>query len=127
MKNLANRARMFATLTVLGLSASTMLTGCFEKEESTTPDNSVCNTAATVVTTAAGTLALQLANGTTLTPSGTSWTSFGATAGQQVTIGYYTKKADCGSSKTASSTSTAEIGCITAVTTTTTPTTTGSN
>ena len=118
MKNLAVRGRTFATLTVLSLGASTLLTGCFEKKEHTTPDNSVCNTAATVVTTAAGTLALQLTNGTTLTPSGTSWTSFNATAGQKLTIGYYTKNGDCGSSKNA--TPTAEIGCITAVTTTTT-------
>ena len=118
MKNLAVRGRTFATLTVLSLGASTLLTGCFEKKEHPTPDNSVCNTAATVVTTAAGTLALQLTNGTTLTPSGTSWTSFNATAGQKLTIGYYTKKGDCGSSKNA--TPTAEIGCITAVTTTAT-------
>lgn len=127
MNNLAIRGRMFATLTVLGLSASTMLTGCFEKEESTTPDNSVCNTAATVVASATGALALQLANGTTLTPSGTSWTSFNATAGQKLTIGYYTKKAGCGSTKSAGST--AEIGCITAVadTTKTSTTTPGTN
>jgi hypothetical protein len=123
MKNLAVRGRMFVTLTVLGLSASTMLTGCFEKEERATPDNSVCNTTATVVTSATGALALQLADGTTVTPSGTSWTSFNATAGQQLTIGYYTKNAGCGSSRNAGST--AEIGCITAVATTTT--TTGAN
>lgn len=123
MKNFAVRGRSFAFLTVLGLSASTLLTGCFDKEESSTPDNSVCNTAATVVTTTSGALALQLADGTTLTPSGTNWTSFNATAGQKLTIGYYTKKADCGSSKT-TTTSTAEIGCITAVTD---ATTTGAN
>lgn len=111
---------MFATLTVLALSASTLLTGCFEKEERNTPDNSVCNTAATVVTTAAGTLALQLANGTVLTPGGASWTAFTATAGQKLSIGYYVKKGDCGSSKTAASV--AEIGCITAVDSTATGT-----
>jgi hypothetical protein len=104
---------MFVLLTVLGLSGSTLLTGCFEKEESATPDNSVCNTAATVVTTATGALALQLADGTTLTPSGTNWTAFSATAGQKLTIGYYTKKGDCGGNKNTGST--AEIGCITAV------------
>ncbi|MCC3155234.1 hypothetical protein Q3A66_19140 [Hymenobacter sp. BT770] len=118
MKNLAVRGRMFVAFTVLSLSGSTLLTGCFEKEESATPDNSVCNTAATVVKNAAGALTLQLADGTILTPSGTSWTSFNATAGQKLTIGYYTKKGDCGSAKTTSPT--AEIGCITAVADTTT-------
>ena len=108
---------MFITLTVLGLSASTLLTGCFEKEDRNTPDNSVCNTAATVVTRATGVLALQLADGTTLTPSGANWRAFNATAGQKLTIGYYTKKGDCGSNKT--TTPTAEIGCITAVASTT--------
>ena len=117
MKNLAVRGRMFVTLTVLGLSASTLLTGCFEKEERATPDNSVCNTAVTVVKSATGALALQLANGTTLAPGGTSWTSFKATAGQKLSIGYYTKKGGCGSAQNTAPT--AEIGCITAVSDTT--------
>ena len=108
------RGRLFASLTVLSFGASTLLTGCFEKEEKANPSNSVCNTAATVVSTANG-LALQLANGTILTPSGASWASFAATAGEQVTIGYYTPKGNCGSSKSA--TPVAEIGCITAVAT----------
>ena len=122
MKRFTSRSAAFAALTLVSLAGSTLLTGCFEKDNESTPDNSVCNTAATVVTTASGALALQLADGTTLTPSGTSWTSFAATAGQKLTIGYYTKKGDCGSNKTA--VSAAEIGCITAVTDTTT---TGAN
>lgn len=115
MKSFATRGRLFATLAVLSLAGSTLLTGCFEKDKESTPDNSVCNTAATVVTSASGALTLKLADGTILTPSGTNWTAFNATAGQKLTIGYYTQKGDCGGSKSAAA-ATAVIGCITAVT-----------
>ena len=106
----------------MGLGTSTLLTGCCEKEECATPSGSVCNTAATVISQS-GTLVLQLADGTVLTPTGSLWANFAPTEGQQVTIGVAGKRGgnyggNCGGNKATSPSP--ELGCITAVTTATT-------
>lgn len=55
------------------------------------------NTAITVVdlsvTTGCG-LALQLADGTYLVPTGSTWTDFHASTGQKLLVGYRTEKND---------------------------------
>lgn len=97
MKRFTSRHVAFAALSLVGLSASTLLTGCFEKEGTGGkggcggPKGGTCNTAATVVdlstTTGCG-LALQLANNTYLVPTGANWTNYHAKAGDKVLIGY---------------------------------------
>ena len=117
MKNLFARGRSFATLTALAFGASTLLTGCFDKEDNANPKGSTCNTAATVVSQN-GTLVLQLADGSTVVPTGSTWTEFKATAGETVTVGYYSGKGGCSHSSSADKSVT--VGCITATTPTTT-------
>ncbi|GAB3585358.1 hypothetical protein [Hymenobacter daeguensis] len=123
MNRITVRGRVFAAIALLGLSASPLLSSC-QKHESEGPDASVCAIAATVVEQAGTGLVLQLANGSYVVPTGTTWTNFNATAGQTVTVGYSTGKGKCGSGSTAANGQTVELGCITAVTPTTTTTTT---
>ena len=122
MKRFSSRGFVFATLTLFSLSASTLLTGCFDKEKDKDgdcngPKGSVCNTAVTVVDLSATTgcgLALQLADGTYLVPTGSTWTDFHATAGQKLLVGYRSEKND-GDDDDKSSCSagpTAKLGCV---------------
>jgi hypothetical protein len=129
MTHFSSRIVAYATLTTLGLGASTLLTSCFDKgeKESCTPKGGTCDTAATVVdlskTTGCG-LALHLADSTYVVPTGSTWTSFHPKAGDKVLVGYTTKK-NCGSQKTCAAGPLVELGCISVNTTTTT--TTGAN
>ncbi len=119
MKNLFVRGRSFAALTALAFGASTLLTGCFDKEDNANPKGSTCNTAATVVDQS-GTLVLQLADGSTVVPTGSTWTEFKATAGETVTVGYYSGKGGCSSHPSSSADKSVTVGCITATTPATT-------
>ncbi len=89
MKNLFSSGFRFATLALLGLGLSTSLSGCFDKDhDHDGPKGSVCNTAATVVTQDGSTaLALRLADGSLLVPTGALWTDFHAKAGEKVLVG----------------------------------------
>jgi len=98
MKHIISRGLALASLILLGLGAGTLLTGCDKRHHDCDgPNGSVCNTAATVVdlstTTGCG-LALQLANGTYVVPTGATWTDFHATVGEKVLVGYALKKND---------------------------------
>jgi len=122
MKRFSSRGFVFATLTLFSLSASTLLTGCFDKEKDKDgdcngPKGSVCNTAVTVVDLSATTgcgLALQLADGTYLVPTGSTWTDFHATTGQKLLVGYRTEKNDGDADDQSSCTAgpTAKVGCV---------------
>ncbi|GAA4493153.1 hypothetical protein GCM10023172_01350 [Hymenobacter ginsengisoli] len=128
MKRFSSRSAAIATLTFFSLSASTLLTGCFEKDGkkgSCSPTGGTCSTAATVVdlssTTGCG-LALQLADGTYVVPTGSTWTNFHATTGEKVLVGYTIKKndGDADDVNTCSAGPLVELGCISVNTTTTT-------
>lgn len=123
-----------AVLTLLGLGASTLLTGCWEKDgkgDCQAPTGGTCSIAARVVdlskTTGCG-LALHLADSSYVVPTGSLWTDFHATAGQYVLVGY-TKKTAC--QTTCKAGPLVELGCIsvnpTPTTTTTTTTTVPAN
>ncbi|MGI4863327.1 MAG: hypothetical protein ACRYFZ_05340 [Janthinobacterium lividum] len=120
MKNFITRPA-FATLALFSLSASTLLSGCWEKDkQSCTPKGSTCDTAAKVVDLSATTgcgLALHLADSTYVVPTGDTWTNFHAKAGDKVRIGYTVKK---NSPNTCTAGPLVELGCISANTTTTT-------
>lgn len=120
MKRFTSRGVAYATLTLLSLSASTLLTGCFEKDGEK-PTGGTCDTAVTVVSQN-GALVLQKADNTFVVPTGANWTNFNAKAGDKLLVGYSTKK-DCGTKTTTGSA--VELGCISLNTTTTT--TTGPN
>ncbi len=102
MNHFFARSRAVAALALLGLGATTLLTGCFDHDKEGRdgchhPKNSVCNTAVTVVDKSATTgcgLMLQLADGTLVVPTGRAWEAFHATAGQKLTVGYSIKKDD---------------------------------
>jgi len=128
MKRKTPRSFTLTALALCGLGASVALTGCWEKEggrgDCTAPNGSACTTAATVVDLSATTgcgLALRLADGTYVVPTGSTWTNFHATVGQQVLVGYPTnsKGKNCagGPQKTCSAGPTAELGCISIVAT----------
>jgi len=135
MKRFSSRRAAFATLTLLGLGASTALTGCFEKGEKgsgCTPKGSTCATAAVVVDLSKKTgcgLVLHLADSTYLVPTGATWTNFHPKAGDKVLVGFTAvKKHNCGTDSTKAGCSAGplvELGCIS--TNTTTTTTTGAN
>lgn len=134
MKRFTLRGPAFAALTLLGLGASTLLTGCFDKEDRdggcNSPKGGTCTTAATVVDLSATTgcgLALQLADGTYVVPAGRTWTDFHATVGQHLLVGYTVKKndADADDQNACPAGALVELGCISVSTTTTT--TTGAN
>lgn len=120
MKHFSSRGFIFATLTLFSLSASTLLTGCFDKEKDhegdcNGPSGSVCNTAVTVVDLSATTgcgLALQLADGTYLIPTGSTWTDFHATAGQKLLVGYNLKKNDDDDQNSCTAGPAAKLGCV---------------
>ncbi len=126
MKLFSSRSAAFATLTILGLGTSTLLTGCFDKGDKTscTPTGGTCDTAAVVVdlskTTGCG-LALHLADSTYVIPTGSTWANFAPVVGQKVTVGYTVKSKQTGNTCPAGKL--VELGCITLVT----PTTTGAN
>lgn len=129
MKRFSSRRAAFATLTILGLGASTVLTGCFEKGDKSSdcsPKGGTCDTAAVVVdlskTTGCG-LALHLADSTYVIPTGSTWANFAPVVGQKVTVGYTVKSKQTGNTCPAGKL--VELGCITLVTPTTT--TTGAN
>ena len=125
MNRFTVRGRVFAAIALFGLSAGTLLTSCEKHNEG--PDGSVCSIAATVVDKAGTGLVLQLTDGSYVVPTGATWTSFQAKAGEAVTVGYSTKKGNCGSSKNATTNGqSVELGCITATSTTTTDTSGGS-
>lgn len=134
MKRFSSRRAALATLTLFGLGASTLLTGCFEKDgkdgSGCSPQGGTCTTAATVVdlskTTGCG-LALHLADSTYVVPTGSTWTNFNAKAGEKVLVGYTVKKNDGDAADVNSCTAgpLVELGCISASTTATT--TTGAN
>jgi hypothetical protein len=129
MTNIFSRRTASAMLVLLGLGASTLLTSCFDKgeKEACTPKGGACDTAATVEdlsqTTGCG-LALHLADGTYVVPTGATWTNFHPKAGDKVLVGYTTKK-NCGTQKTCAAGPLVELGCISINTATTT--TTGAN
>jgi len=122
MKSFSSRRLAFATLTLVSLGASTLLTSCFDKDkegEGCTPKGSTCDTAATVVDLSATTgcgLALQLADNTYVVPTGETWTNYTAKAGDKVLIGYTTKKK---ANATCPAGPVVELGCISADTTST--------
>ena len=128
MNRFSSRGAAFATLTILGLGASTLLTGCFDKgdKQSCTPTGATCSTAAVVVdlskTTGCG-LALHLADSTYVVPTGANWTNFHAKAGDKLLVGYTTlKKHNCSTDSTKATCSAGplvELGCISVNTTTT--------
>lgn len=123
MKNLFARGLYALPFTVLSLSASLLLSGCWEKDKegSCTPKGATCNTAAVVVdlskTTGCG-LALHLADSTYVIPTGANWVNFLPKTGQKVTIGYTVKSNQTGN--TCAAGKLVELGCITLTTTTTT-------
>ncbi|MDB5235651.1 MAG: hypothetical protein JWR44_2644 [Hymenobacter sp.] len=122
MKRFNSRSLTFAALTLVTLTGSTLLTGCFEKDGdgNCSPKGGTCDTAATVVdlstTTGCG-LALQLADSTYLVPTGTSWTNYNAKAGDKVLVGYSVKK---NATATCPAGPLVELGCISVNTATTT-------
>lgn len=126
MKRFSSHGVAFAALTLAGLSASPLLTSCFEKDGdsdgSCTPKGGTCGTAATVVDLSAATgcgLALQLADSTYVVPTGSTWANYAAKAGDKVLVGYSAKKR--GASQNACPAGPlVELGCISADTTTTT-------
>jgi len=129
MKRFSSRSAAFATLTILGLTASTALTGCFEKgdKQSCTPKGATCSTAAVVVDLSKKTgcgLVLHLADSTYLVPTGANWTNFHAKAGDKVLVGFTNvKKHNCNTDSTKAGCSAGplvELGCISVNTTTTT-------
>lgn len=126
MKRIPSTILAPKALALLGLGATALLGGCFEKEGSCTPKGGTCNTAAVVVdlskTTGCG-LALHLADSTYVIPTGATWTNFAPVVGQKVTIGYSVKAKQTGNTCPAGKL--VELGCITLVTTT--KTTTGAN
>ncbi|WP_324680341.1 hypothetical protein [Hymenobacter sp. GOD-10R] len=123
MKRFSSRGIAFTMLTLFSLGASTLLTGCFEKEdsESCSPKGGTCDTAATVVdlstTTGCG-LALRLADSTYVVPTGSTWTNFNAKAGDKLLVGYTTKK-HRGTQNSCAAGPLVELGCISADTTST--------
>lgn len=122
MKRFSSRGFIFATLTVFSLGASTLLTGCFDKEKDKDedcngPKGGVCNTTVTVVDLSATTgcgLVLKLADGTYVIPTGSTWTDFHATAGQKLLVGYNVKKDDGDDDDKHSCTAgpAAKVGCV---------------
>lgn len=128
MKRFTTRGLAFAALTLFGLGAGSLLAGCERHHDCDGPSGSVCNTAATVVdlstTTGCG-LVLQLADGTYVVPTGTTWADFHATVGEKVMVGYVIKKNDHDDDdqNACSAGPLAKVGCIsvnTAATATTT-------
>ena len=97
MKRFSSRGVALAALPLLSLAASTLLTGCFDKEDKggCHPTGGTCSVAATVVdlskTTGCG-LALHLADSSYVVPTGTTWANFHATVGEKVLVGYSTGK-----------------------------------
>lgn len=126
-----------ATLTLFSLGASTLLTGCFEKdgkEGGCSPKGGTCSTTAVVVDLSKTTgcdLVLHLADSTYVVPTGSTWTNFHAKAGDKVLVGYVVKKNDgdaeddTDDQNSCSAGPAVELGCISVNTTTTTST--GSN
>ncbi|WP_375438168.1 hypothetical protein [uncultured Hymenobacter sp.] len=126
MKRFSSRRVAFTTLASFSLAASTLLTGCFEKDtengDCTSPTGGTCTIAATVVDLSATTgcgLALQLADNTYLVPTGSTWTDYHATAGNKVLVGYTPKKRGARQT-TCPAGPLVELGCISVNTTTTT-------
>ncbi|QKG51923.1 hypothetical protein [Hymenobacter sp. BRD67] len=135
MNMFSARRAAFATLTLFTVGASTLLTGCFEKDGqkgSCSPKGGTCDTAAVVVdlskTTGCG-LVLHLSDSTYVIPTGPNWTNFHAKAGEKVLVGYTIKRndGDADDVNTCSAGPLVELGCISVNTTTTTTSTTGSN
>ena len=124
MKHFSSRGTAFAAFSLLGLSASTLLTGCFEKGEkgSCSPTGGTCSTAVTVVdlskTTGCG-LALHLADSTYVVPTGQTWTNFHAKAGDKLLVGYTATK-KCSAPAACAAGPLVELGCISLNTATTT-------
>jgi hypothetical protein len=120
MTRFSSRSLANATLLFLGLGASTLLTGCFEKDgEDCTPKGGTCDTAATVVDLSATTgcgLALRLADSTYVVPIGSTWTNYAAKAGDKLVVGYSTKKRGA-SQGTCAAGPLVELGCVSADTT----------
>lgn len=117
MKRYSSRFAAVAAISLFSLGASTLLTGCWEKDHDSDPKGSVCNTSVTVVDLSAttGGLGLQLANGTYVVPTGSAWTDFHAMAGQKLLIGYTSaKKGSCSSSgsRNIASGTAVTLGCI---------------
>ena len=126
MKRFTSRSLALAAFTLVGLTGSTLLTGCFEKDGRGScggPKDSTCNTAATVVdlskTTGCG-LALHLADSTYLVPTGANWTNYHAKAGDKVLVGF---SAIRNAAATCPAGPVVELGCISV----NTKATTGSN
>ena len=99
MQYFNSRRFTLVALAVFGLGASTLLTGCWEKDDNGCrgPKGSVCNTAVTVVDLSARGgcgLALRLADGSYVVPTGSSWLDFHAKAGDRLLVGYPTKHDD---------------------------------
>lgn len=118
MKRFFSRSLAYATFTLLGLGASTMLTGCFEKdgEEGCSPKGGTCDTAVTVVDLSATTgcgLVLRLADSTYVVPTGSTWTNYAAKAGDKLLVGYSNKKRG-DNSGTCAAGPLVELGCISA-------------
>ncbi|WP_223649447.1 hypothetical protein [Hymenobacter psoromatis] len=134
MKRFSSRGVALAALPLLSLAASTLLTGCFDKEDkkSCTPQGGTCATAATVVdlskTTGCG-LVLHLADSSYVVPTGTTWANFHATAGEKVLVGYAGERGGhaigkkCGVRDSCSAGPLVELGCISVNPTATTTTT----
>jgi len=129
MKNLFARGLHALPFTVLSLSASLLLSGCWEKDKegSCSPKGGTCNTAAVVVdlskTTGCG-LALHLADSTYVIPTGANWVNFHAKAGDKVLVGYTTEDndGDADDQNSCSAGPLVKLGCISVNTTTTTKT-----
>ncbi len=124
MNHIFSRGLASKALTLLALSATTLLGGCWEKDKdssSCTPKGATCDTAAVVVdlskTTGCG-LALHLADSTYVIPTGSTWTNFLPKAGQKVKVGYTVKANQ--SANTCAAGKLVEVGCITLTATTTT-------
>lgn len=132
MKHFSSRGPAFAAFMLLGLTASTLLSGCWEKDKEHdchAPTGGTCSIAATVVdlskTTGCG-LALHLADSTYVVPTGATWTNFHATVGEHVLVGYSTGKHgkhednDDDDQNSCAAGPTVQLGCISANPTATT-------
>ena len=119
MKRFPSQRRFSTALTILALSAGTLLTGCLElgskdDKDGCSPKGGTCDTAATVVDLSATTgcgLALQLADSTYVIPTGATWTNYAAKAGDKVLVGYSVKKRGA-SQSTCTAGPVVELGCI---------------
>ena len=120
MKHFSSRKPAFAAFALLGLTASTLLSGCWEKDKEHNcgaPTGGTCSVAATVVdlskTTGCG-LTLHLADSSYVVPTGSTWTNFHATVGEKVLVGYTVKKndGDADDVNTCPAGASVELGCI---------------